>query len=358
MASSSSASMNISKEISVPDRIIDIKGLKRSRFDETDSYQELRVLGYGGNGNCYLLKRRSDQALRVCKVTYRFHEKEPREATILLKILPRHPRILNLHDVIIHARTFQLYFDYYSGGDLSDLIKDYNERQTLIPEPLLWNCFRQLAEALNFIHYGFDERSDYGMQPTWISVIHGDIKPENVFLRFPNGTTSHTLQNYPFLVLGDFGSASLYPLRRVGTYIWQPPEIPMTSKGADVWATGAVIHAMAHNGDAPIAPLPDYIESTHQNWLEWYQSPEARVPIPLYRYYSKRLHDCVFDALDLNPRTRCSSLELSLRIPWPLDSPTGRVVFSRVNAGQGRGAQEYTVDVTLRSRRGLWQPQS
>ena len=123
--------MNISRQFSVSrlklnhtsSDIIEVKQLRRSRFDERDSYQELQSLGHGGNGNCYLLRRRSDQALRVCKIINRFHEKEPWEATILFNVLPRHHRILELYEVTIHARTFQLYFDYYSGGDLAYLIQ-------------------------------------------------------------------------------------------------------------------------------------------------------------------------------------------------------------------------------------------
>ena len=187
-----------------------------------------------------------------------------------------------------------------------------------MPESLLWNCFHQLAEALNFIHYGYDERSNHGISPTRTPVIHGDIKPENIFLHLVDQAMSSSCQ-YPSLVLGDFGFASFHDSSQAGTHKWQPPETPVTSKGADVWATGAVIHAMAHKGKAPIAPLPVHMEDTDQNRLIWYQSRDARDPIPLDGYYSKRLHDIVFDALYLNPLTRATSLELFLSIPLPLD---------------------------------------
>ncbi len=294
-----------------------IQDLKRSRFDEIDSYQELQPLGHGGNGNCFLLRRKSDQALRVCKVIRRINAEEPLEATVLLKILPRHDRILQLHDLIIHTGTFQLYFDYYSGGDLHHLIKEYTVNRLLIPELLLRHCFLQLVEALHYIHDGYDKRSSYKIPPAWKSVIHGDIKPANIFVRFPS-RISGLSYNYPSLVLGDFGSASFISSREAGTYRWQPPELPVTSKGADVWAVGAVIHAMAHDGMAPIDPLPAHVQDTYQNRLAWELYGEARNPIPLYGRYSERLHDYVFRALDLNPYTRSSSCELDLMISWAL----------------------------------------
>ena len=293
-----------------------IQNLKRSRFGEKDIYQELQPLGHGGNGNCFLLRRRSDQALRVCKVIYRFGQKEPREATIL-KLLPHHDRVIQLHDLITHPETFQLYFDYCSGGDLSHLIKKYTSDQLFIPESLLRHCFLQIVEALCFIHDGYDEWKNYRTSPTWVPVIHGDIKPENIFIRFPS-QLSQTSPNHPSFVLGDFGSASLVPSREAGTYRWQPPELPVTSKGADVWAVGAVIHAMAHDGRAPIDPLPAHVPGTDQNWLAWELCWEARNPIPLIGRYSRRLHDCVFQALDPNPYTRSSSRELDLMVTWAL----------------------------------------
>ena len=292
-----------------------IQNLKRSRFDEFDSYQAVQPLGYGGNGNCFLLRRKSDQALRVCKVTHRFNQEEPREATILLKILPRHDRIVQLHTLITHSRTFQLYFDYYSGGDLSYLIKDYTINRLLPPESLLRHCFSQLVEALCFIHNGDDKRSKYKGATTWTSVIHGDIKPENIFLRFPS-RDSRMSYGHPSLVLGDFGSASLEESSRTGTYRWQPPELPATSKGADVWAAGAVIHAMAHDGKAPIDPLPAHVQDTYQNRLAWELCGQARNPMPLYRRYSRRLHNCVFQALELDPQIRFSSRELDFMVSW------------------------------------------
>ena len=292
-----------------------IQNLKRSRFNEMDSYQELQPLGHGGNGNCFLLRRRSDQALRVCKVTHRFKQKEPREAQILLKILPRHDRILQLHDLTINTGTFQLYFEYYSGGDLSQLIRKYTDGRLLPPESLLRRCFLQLVEALCFIHDGYDKRSQYKVHSPWTSVIHGDIKPENIFVRFPL-RKSQPLCQYPFLVLGDFGSASLISTRQAGTYRWQPPELPVTTKKADVWAVGAIIHAMAHHGKAPLDPLPAHIQDTCENRLAWELCREARNPIPLSGRYSKRLHDDVFEALNLDPYNRSSACELNFLMSW------------------------------------------
>ncbi len=64
LTTSGSALNKSSGMLTVPDLLLQstyddvhsIQKLKRSRFDEIDSYEELQPLGHGGNGNCFLLK--------------------------------------------------------------------------------------------------------------------------------------------------------------------------------------------------------------------------------------------------------------------------------------------------------------
>jgi len=308
-----------------------IKDLGRSRWGERDSYDEIQHVGSGSYGSCVLLKRRSDSALRVCKVTERVpvhddkgaFEAEPLEAKILKDILPPHHRICRLHESIIQPRTVQLYFDYYSGGDLSDLIRLYEWNWELMPETFLWHAFMQLAEALAFMHTGYNRGSLCSPPDKWRSVYHGDIKPGNIFLSPPDPNSKDPLcRLYPSLVLGDFGMSSVGPSAGYGTLKYQPPEMPAVSGPADVWALGCVLHSMAHY-DAPVAPLPDGIPSTQANlvrWLTFY--PEARALLPLYDAYSTELHDSVFEAFEWDPRGRISGLELYRKV---LDVYTCRI---------------------------------
>ncbi|MCJ1450352.1 hypothetical protein MMC28_000683 [Mycoblastus sanguinarius] len=296
-----------------PSHIQKVKNLKRSSFDEADSYKELRTIGHGGNGKCFLLERRSDQALRVCKVTRsRPHKGEPLEAKILLDILPQHDRVLRLYEVIHGLQTTQMYYDYWPGGDLHNLVAHYNDcGPTLLPESFPWHSYLQLSEALAYIHSGYDRKSLCGPPGDWIPVIHGDIKPENIFLGPPDKNAIEPLgQYYPSLVLGDFGSATLHPTQYPGTSLWQPPELPVSSKPADVWALGAVMHALAHGGKPPIGPLPSSVAHNSDNWHAWYMWPEARNPTTLCAKYSDELDLCVFEALEFDPEARPTSYEI------------------------------------------------
>jgi serine/threonine protein kinase len=56
----------------------------------------------------------------------------------------------------------------------------------------------------------------------WVSLLHGDIKPQNIFCAKDNETYS----SYPRVLLADFDSLQKEdndPARYVGTPGWQPP---------------------------------------------------------------------------------------------------------------------------------------
>ena len=296
-----------------------VESMRRSSHGETDNYDEIRQIGSGGFGNCFLIERKTDKALRVCKVQAREScgrsdsDGIPVEVRILKDILPPHDRILRLHGYVLQSYTIQLYYDYYEGGDLYHLICRYFDQWQEFPETFLWHAYLQLSEALAFLHFGYD-RNRFGSLPAdWISIIHGDIKDRNIFLGPPDPHSNNPLaREYPSLVLGDFGLADFEPSRRWGTPKWQPPELPVTSMKADVWGVGAVMHALAHEGKSPISPIPPPNENL--NWAEWCEDPRARDPLPLYELYSTELHGCVFNALELDPNIRYNSYDLHFEV--------------------------------------------
>ena len=286
-------------------QLASVKDLKRSRFDEVESYTQVGHVGSGGYGNCLLLQKKSNQTLRVCKVQKRIKEvSEPLEIEILRDIINDHPRIVRLHEAITHTHTMQLYFDYYPGGDLFQLNARYVENWEPVPESFLWHCFLQLSEALAYIHHGYDRRQISGppSESEWQPIIHGDVKPENVFL----GPPTEDSHGYPSLVLGDFGLATISECPVPGTWKWQPPELPISSTKADVWALGAIIHSLAHDGRPPLRPRPQWMP--HRDFFRW---PEAREPISFLGAYSTELHNLViYGALEFDPEFRFSSLQV------------------------------------------------
>ena len=299
--------------------------------NEGDKYRKIRFIGQGGEGSCYLSKRISDCALRVCKVypkrRTQFDGGLPREVQILTDYLPPNDRIVHFHEVILTGGVAHVYFDYYSGGDLENFIYNYRNLGTKVPESFIWHALLHLAEALAYIHYGYDRHSNQRAPSEWWQVIHRDIKPSNILLRLPAYTpNAHNITDYPYpsLVLADFGLASLedtdYP---IGSYLWQPPEIPEASPAADCWALGACIHALALEGKPPIKRLPKIYRKTRRNRRLWVTDPDARGPRSVAGVYSQELQDCLAGTFIVDPSQRLDAIEIlacatqySERPPW------------------------------------------
>ena len=135
-----------------------VNGLHRSSFGEVYAYKEIKQIGKGGFGNCYLLQRKIDGAERVCKVQRRRiaygtgnYENLPLEVSILHDILPKHDRIIELHEVVTQTHNMQLYFDFCEGGDLTSIINRYYANWLEIPETFMWHALLQLSEAVAFL---------------------------------------------------------------------------------------------------------------------------------------------------------------------------------------------------------------
>ena len=243
----------------------------------------------------------------------------PREVRILKDILPRHQRINRLVNhaftpaSLLGNRSLVLYFEYYSGGDLSRYISVHNRPSELF----IWRIFIQLADALALLHYGYDRyaRDPDSIPRGWRRVVHRDIKPENVFLRYIPSTHHPT----PNVVLGDFGTATLNEsTSETGTAEWKGPEIPLSTAKGDVWGLGAIIHALAH-GQGPVDPVPpsDWpMGAAARN--TWRTSPRARRPRQLSTRYSDALNRNMMQALELDPNKRVSSRVLVQRLAQDL----------------------------------------
>ena len=292
---------------------IPISELRRSRFDEPDEYEEIRRLGNGGNGNCFLLQSKSDNALRVCKVSPSHPSNSKNhciEKNLLNDILPPHDRIVMLyHSTLLPWKT-QLYFEYCSGGDLSTMITNFESIQCLFEESFVWHCYEQLCEALAFIHAGYDAQKDlwlpYRRGGPWQPIIHGDIKPGNIFLKPSPNKGHHSL------VLGDFGSAQRQPgVGYIGTLAYQPPELPAYSLKSDIWSVGAVIHSICHLGRPPICDPAKKLPYTSGCLSLWAKFPQARHKWPINStVYSETLDWHIGRALCWDPENRLDAYNM------------------------------------------------
>ena len=270
-------------------------------------YECTKLIGMDGEGTIHLMESRSARRFIVRK-TVRFAKTvfaKPIEATILQDIFPdRHENIIRLHDFEPYREEgARYYLEYCSGGDLHQLVQQYQDHGSPLPEPFIWQAYRQLASALEFLHQGFDPRCS---NPDRRGICHRDIKPSNIFLRFVSGS------EYPEVVLADFGHATLEfaTYDPAGTTYWQPPELPRHSPKGDVYSLGTVIHFLIHF-DAPIAKLPDGAPDNSSTRDAWALTPQARQPrLYFIDIYSEELICVMLIPLEADHNKRKNSSQL------------------------------------------------
>ena len=274
-------------------------------------YRHLKNIGAGGQGECKLVERTTDGQRLVLKKMRNplLSGGIPIEARVLGKVLPPCPRIIKFHQAILQPPEAQIFFDYCDGGDLHGLIDNYTRHGSVIPEAFLWHVFLQLAEALAFIHYGVNA-SERHAASEWDKVIHRDVKPSNIFLKSRSGG------KYPHVILGDFGLAAVATdadyrsICHNGTPSWRAPELPEATARSDVWAAGAIVHAMAHKGKSPLKSMPKTWPNDERHRSKWEADPSAREPRNIDHLYSSTLQKWMLTALEANPGHRPTSLEL------------------------------------------------
>ena len=125
--------------------------------------------------------------------------------------------------------AWRTYHPYYSMGDFEQLVKinTRSRHANFLPEPFIWFTFYRMVKAAVAMDTALEISAGNG--PT---VIHNDIKSENIFLGHP-GSLGRDVDfiMYPPAYLGDFGMSYLtaadeswrHQIR--GTVGWCAPEL-------------------------------------------------------------------------------------------------------------------------------------
>jgi|GEM_PF-5348348 len=186
-----------------------------------DGYDVLELIGEGTYGDVWKARDISSGVIVAIKRLRRQPDAQSCAEVEKLAHLSNVRGIVALRDVHLATEPYCYVMEHLDGGTLADLIR--RERQ--LPFADAWRIFRQLNEALAYVHGE--------------GIIHCDIKPENILLDARGNPR-----------LGDFGQARGRGPggAALGTRFYMSPEQArlegLPDPRWDVYALGAVLYEM------------------------------------------------------------------------------------------------------------------
>ncbi|GAB9476969.1 Camk protein kinase [Globisporangium polare] len=216
------------------------------RTKKIQSEYELQgVIGEGGFGRVHVARHRASNAQVAVKRVFKDGTTKDKfmQEVAILRHVGSNSSVLQLRDAFETADAYVLVTDFVEGGELyDDLVTNgrFDEQRAS-------GLTREIASVLAFLHAK--------------SVVHGDIKPENIMLTEDKNKSSS-------MRLIDFGQAfredKVGERKRaigsgVGTTAYAAPEfIHRSEAGAavDVWALGVVLYIVLC-GRHPFDPTND-----------------------------------------------------------------------------------------------------
>lgn len=252
--------------------------------DYSKHYTTLKQIGKGAYGYVKMSFRNTDRMLVITKFIlkeklapqFMVHTDDKKEVPMEVYLLTtvKHPNIVGVLDVFENEKFFQMVMEKHgSGMDLFEFI----DRRPMMDEALGCHIFRQIANAVDYLHS--------------LSILHRDIKDENIII-----------DQYFHVKLIDFGSATFMEEGKLfstfyGTTEYCSPEVLAGNKYAgpelEVWSLGVTLFVLMFFEN----PFLD-IEETLRG--------DLHIPHPV----GSDLEFLLYAMLDKNPKTRMTMKEL------------------------------------------------
>jgi serine/threonine-protein kinase len=200
------------------------------------SYEIIEAIGEGGMARIYKGFHAELNRFTAIKVINwglqedpEFTERFRREAQAIAIL--RHPNIVQIFDFGKHTSGYFMVMEFIDGSDLQVQLREYHQRNELLPKDKVMRVIREIAAALDYAHGR--------------GVIHRDVKPSNIMLTREGQS-----------ILTDFGLVML-PAHKsqatigntFGTPHYVAPEQAISSAAAvaasDIYSLGVILYEMA-----------------------------------------------------------------------------------------------------------------
>lgn len=298
-----------------------------------DRYIQIGEIGRGSSSRVYLMKDTQAHrlvAIKKCHLSYYrsiskssddIFELACREVLVfhgshskakLLKGM-NHPNVMRCYDYFIEGNYLHMVMEYMGCGDLNHLVdlfqrshqyrSDITMTNRLLPETMLLHIFRECVSGLEYIHGR--------------SIVHRDIKPQNLYLSESGG-----------IKIGDLGisvdfSYPAVPTDTVGTVQYMAPEVVRGENAdfsADVWSLGCVLYELMWR-------KPLFTEGSYSRLIIQIAEQSSITPNTLPEIYSYELRKLVCSMLQVSKEYRptLSQIQSSLNV---LEKPQPDTILS------------------------------
>ena len=175
------------------------------------------------------------------------------EAAALRMVGTTHPHVLGSIETLYDGGNLYVVLPYCEGGDLHDLVVDYQERTGTrfgLPESQARRWFRDLLQGVKRLHS--------------LGLCHRDLSPENVIIKSGNGAVidlGMCLRVPHFADEGVVTRRLINPQGRLGKLPYMSPEIyrnvdAFDGYAVDMWGCGTILFYLLTGTKIRAATIP------------------------------------------------------------------------------------------------------